>query len=273
MDVTGSIDTKDPEKTNREVRLIYENLFGSTLFDRVEHTLETVVDLFGGKYPGYQECDTAFHDLEHTLQAYLAIARIFDGLIRDNPVAATGEFVTLGLISALGHDTGFIKETWDTEGNGAKYTLVHVDRSKEFMGKYLPKLGFNPAQIQYVKNIISCTGLTVDLSGIQFTSEKERETGHVLGTADFLGQMSDPGYLEKLTKLYEEFKEGGVVGYASAHDLIRRTPTFFEDVVMKRLTQDFHSVCRFAAVHFGGKNLYIDGINRNIARIKEGYSG
>ena len=273
MDVTGSIDTKDPKETNKEVRLIYENLFGSTLFDRVEYTLEVVVDLFDGKYPGYQKCDTAYHDLEHTLQAYLAMARIFDGLIRENPVAATEEFVALGFISALGHDTGFIKETWDTKGSGAKYTLVHVDRSKEFMGKYLLKLGFNPSQIQCVKNIINCTGLAVDLSGIHFASEKERETGYVLGTADFLGQMSDPNYLEKLPKLYEEFKDGGVIGYTSAHDLIRKTPTFFEDFVMKRLTGDFHSVCRFAALHFGGKNLYIDGINRNIARIKEGYSG
>ena len=153
MDVTGSIDTKDPEKTNKEVRLIYENLFSSTLFDRVEYALETVVSLFDGKYPGYQKCDTAFHDLEHTMQAYLAIARIFDGSIRANPVSATEEFVALGFISALGHDTGFVKETWDTEGSGAKYTLVHVDRSKEFMGKYLLKLGFNPTQIQYVKNI------------------------------------------------------------------------------------------------------------------------
>ena len=52
MDVTGNIDTKDPEKTHKEVKRIYENLPVSNLLDRVGHTLEAVVELFGGKYPG-----------------------------------------------------------------------------------------------------------------------------------------------------------------------------------------------------------------------------
>ena len=210
MDVAGSIDTKDPNETNREVRKIYESLFGSTLFDKVEHTLNDLVRLFDGEYPDYQECDTTYHDLEHTLQAYLAMARMFDGLMRENPASMVQEFVVLGLISALGHDTGFIKETGDTEGSGAKYTLIHVARSSEFMGKYLHKLRFNQSEIQHVKNIINCTGLWVDLTRIPFTSEKERIAGYVLGTADYLGQMSDPNYLEKLPMLYQELIEGSM---------------------------------------------------------------
>jgi hypothetical protein len=268
MDVTGTVETKNPNETNKEVRKIHENLFSSILFDKVEYALNDIVKLFDGKYPGYQKCDTEYHDLEHTLQAYLAMARIFDGLIREHPRAITEESVVLGLISALGHDTGFIKETRDTEGSGAKYTLIHVDRSKDFMGKYLPKLAFNPLQIQHVKNIISCTGVWVDLSRIHFTSETEKETGYVLGTADYLGQMSDPNYLEKLPRLYEEFEEGGVSEFASAQDLMKKTPKFFEDFVMKRLTGDFHSVYQFVANHFGGNNLYIEGIERNMAKLK-----
>ena len=95
MDVTGIINTKDPVDTNREVRRIYENLFGSTLFERVEYTLEAIVKLFDGKYPGYQKCDTAYHDLEHTLQAYLATARMFDGLIKETRTASSIEFVII----------------------------------------------------------------------------------------------------------------------------------------------------------------------------------
>jgi hypothetical protein len=268
MDVTGRINTKDPNKTTREVRRIYENLFGLTLFDRVEDTLETVVKLFEGRYPGYQSCDTLYHDLEHTLQAYLAMARIFDGLIRESDGASRKEFLVMGLISALGHDTGFIKETGDNDGSGAKYTLIHVDRSKEFMGKYLPKLGYRRAQVRYIQNMISCTGLGVDISKIPFVRKREKETGYVLGTADFLGQMSDPDYLLKLPQLYEEFKEGGISGYPDAQYLIANTPKFFEDVVIKRLTVDFNSVYRFASNYFKGKNLYIEGITKNISKIK-----
>jgi hypothetical protein len=271
MDVAGNIDTKDPNDTNNEVRRIYTGLFGSTLFDKIDYVLADIVKLFDGRYLGYQKCDTGYHDLEHTLQAYLAVARILDGFIRKNPTATSEEFFVLGLISALGHDTGYIKETLDTEGRGGKYIWIHVDRSKEFMGEYLPKLKFNPSQIQYVKNIICCTDLRTDPSSIHFTSRREKETGYVLGTADLLGQMSDPNYLEKLTKLYEEFKDGNVLGYASVRDLIEKTPAFWNNFVMKRLTEDFNSVYQFAADHFEGENLYISGINRNIALIKEWY--
>jgi hypothetical protein len=230
------------------------------------------VKLFNGEYHGYQQCDTPYHDLEHTLQAYLATARIFDGLLRVNHTAITEEFLALGLISALGHDTGFIKENWDTQGTGAKYTFLHVNRSQEFMGKYLPRLGFSTSQIECVKNIINCTGLKVDLSTISFSSENERKTGYIVGTADYLGQMSDPNYLKKLPKLYLEFKDGGVTDYTSAQDLIKKTPTFFEEFVMKRFKEDFQSVYRFAANHFGGQNIYIDEIRKNIAHVKESYT-
>jgi hypothetical protein len=272
MDTTGNIDTKDPVQTNNEVRDIYKNLFSSDKFEKVDQTVKDVVRLFNGEYPGYQKCDTPYHDLEHTLQAYLATARIFDGLLRTNHTAIPEEFLVLGLISALGHDTGFVKETWDTKGTGAKYTLSHVNRSQKFMADYLFKLGFSPSQIECVKNIINCTGLKVDLSTIPFNSEDERKTGHIVGTADYLGQMSDPYYLKKLPKLYLEFRDGGVTGYNNAQDLLMKTPIFFEEFVMKRFTDDFHSIYRFAANHFGGNNLYIDGINKNIAQLKECYT-
>jgi hypothetical protein len=272
MDVTGEIDTRDPQETNREVKKIFRNMFNSTPFDKVEYALEDIVNLFHGKYPGYKKCDTVYHDLEHTLQAYLAMARLLDGLINENPTGISEEFVVLGLIAALGHDTGFVRKTEDSVGSGAKYTLVHVDRSEEFMGKYLLKQKFNLLQIQSVKNIIGCTGLWADLLKIPFTSEMERETGYILGTADYLGQMSDPDYIVKLPKLYNEYKEGGFLEYASAQDLISKTPSFFEKFVMKRLKEDYHSVYRFAANHFGGKNSYIDGINRNIDQIREQFT-
>ena len=265
MDVTGKIDTKDPNDTNKEVRKIYENLFGLALFDRVEYTLNDIVRLFEGKYPGYQKCDTGYHDLEHTLQAYLAAARIFDGLIRETSARMPMEFVALGLIATIGHDTGFIKEIWDTDGSGAKYTLTHVSRSNEFMAKYLLKSKFSSSHIQSVQNIINCTGVeVVDLSKIHFASEREKEAGCILGTADYLGQMSDPAYVEKLPLLYDEYEEGHFPGYDSAQDLLEKTPKFFEDVVMKRLIEEYRSVYRFAATHFGGKNLYIEGIRRNL---------
>ncbi len=269
MDITGNINTEDPIDTNKEVKKIYGKLFGSALFDKVEFVLEDITKLFNGLYPSYAKCDTGYHDLEHTLQAYLATARIISGLVHEHPTAISEEFVVLGLISALGHDTGYIRERDDIEGKGGKYTQIHMNRSREFMGKYLSKLKYNLQQIQYVQNIISCTGLLINMLSIPFTSEMERKTGHILGTADLIGQMSDPNYLEKLPKLYDEFNDGGVSGYKSAKDLIEKTPAFWEVIVMKRLKEDFHSVYQFAANYFEGNNYYITGVNRNIAQISQ----
>ena len=72
-------------------------------------------------------------------------------------------------------------------------------------------------------------------------------TGYIVGTADFLGQMSDPNYIQKLPSLFNEYEEGGVPGYSSSDDLIAKTPAFFKQFVMKRLTDDFHSVYRYLA--------------------------
>ena len=269
MDITGNINTENPNDTNKEVKKIYEKLFSSTLFDKVEFVLDDITKLFNGLYPPYAKCDTGYHDLEHTLQAYLAMARIISGLFREHPTAISEEFVVIGLISALGHDTGYIREKDDIEGNGGKYTQIHMNRSREFMGKYLSKLKCSPQQIQYVQNIISCTGLKIDMLSIPFTSEMEKETGYILGTADLIGQMSDPNYLDKLPKLYDEFNDGGVLGYRSEKELIEKTPAFWENIVMKRLKEDFHSVYRFAANYFDGNNYYIAGVNKNIAHISQ----
>ncbi len=268
MDVTGTIDTRSPERTNREVKRIYEGLFGPGLFDPVDSVVGDVSSLFNGTYPGYQSCDTAYHDVEHTLQTYLATARIFDGMIRERKSAMSRELVTLGLIAILGHDTGFIKAAGDDDGHGGKYTLVHVERSKEFMGRLLTGHGFDAHLVASVNNLISCTGLNVSLSAIPFASARERLAGCVVGTADYLGQMSDPDYLEKLPRLYEEYKEGSVPGFESADDLIKKSPKFFEEFVLGRLNRDFEGVYRFAAKHFGGRDLYTEAIKKNLALIK-----
>ncbi|OGO39858.1 MAG: hypothetical protein A2147_04455 [Chloroflexi bacterium RBG_16_57_8] len=268
MDVTLTVDTKDPRATNDFVRRIYGDRLGPDLFARVERTLTDIVRLFAGRYPGYAACDTIYHDLEHTLQAYLAAARIFDGMLRATPRQVSDRDVALGLISTLGHDTGYIKKSGDRTGTGAKYSLVHVDRSREFMSSYLSEQNFDQREIRCVNDMISCTGLTVDVSRVLWHANGSAAAGFVVGTADYLGQMSDPCYPQKLPGLYQEYVEGNVEGYESAQDLLVKTPEFFHGFVMKRLEDDYRGVYRFAENHFGGENRYLLGIERNLALLE-----
>ena len=49
-------------------------------------------------------------------------------------------------------------------------------------------------------------------------------------SADLIGQMADPQYLQKLSRLFQEFVETGAdkaLGYQSAADLAESYPSFF----------------------------------------------
>jgi hypothetical protein len=93
--------------------------------------------------------------------------------------------------------------------------------------------------------------------------------------------MADRCYLEKCRdRLYPEFVLGGValptsaegyrkVIYASGLDLLRQTPDFMQQVRTKRLDGEFEAAYRYVEILFGGRNPYIEAIERNLAFIKE----
>ena len=96
----------------------------------------------------------------------------------------------------------------------------------------------------------------------------------MLGTADIIAQMSDRCYLEKCRdRLYAEFVEGGitrkktgegeVVVFASPEDLLRKTPSFYQNA-SRRLETDLGGAYKYAEAHFGGSNLYMDAVRENI---------
>src|SRR5690606_10931 len=106
------------------------------------------------------------------------------------------EMVELGLLAILMHDTGYLKRRDDTGGTGAKYTLIHVERSMEFAAELLRENHFTDSEINAVQNMIRCTGVNVNLAAIPFQSEEERIAGFALGTADLLGQMAAKDYVD-----------------------------------------------------------------------------
>ena len=53
---------------------------------------------------------------------------------------------TLGVITALFHDSGYIRHAaYETERNGAEFTKVHDERSAQFLDKYLASVGLDLA--------------------------------------------------------------------------------------------------------------------------------
>lgn len=193
--------------------------------------------------------------------------------------AISQHYFQLGIIAILLHDTGYLRRRSDAGGTGAKYTITHVLRSGEFAREFLSEKGFAAGDIAAVRNMISCTGVDTQLSKIPFQNEEEKIAGHALGTADLLGQMAADDYVEKLPALYAEFHEASefshdklnmVSTFASAQDLIQKTPGFWEKYVRQKLEKDFNALYRFLNDPYpDGPNFYVDKIQSNMVKIRK----
>ena len=239
--------------------------------------------LFEGRYPGYLPCDTLYHDARHTLDMTLAMARLIDG--HDRMAAKERRLgprrAVLGVVIALLHDAGYMRRVSESGvENGAVFTKVHVSRSADFLARYLPTIGFG-AEAELASRLVHFTGYEMDVDDIKVADPKDRQIGHMVGTADLIGQMSGRMYLEKCREfLYKEFVLGSiaretlpdgreVVRYASAEDLIYKTPGFYEYVARERINRKLGGADRYAEAHFDGPSLYQAEIDANMRYLRE----
>jgi hypothetical protein len=257
------VNMDDPLSVLAEVKITVSMIFEDFDFERVDLAFTDFMDLFAGRYPGYRKCNTRYHDLKHTTDTFMAMARLIHGAAIKG-IKITRRGTSLSLISALMHDTGYIQTVDDQTGTGAKYTLTHVDLSIDFMRHYFADKGYPEEDFIFCRNIIKCTGVDVRLESIQFFSSENEILGKILGTADLLGQMADRAYLAKLIHLYHEFREGGVAGYENELDLLRKTPDFYR-MTLERFETELDGVWRYMRRHFRARwNLDDDPYKRTI---------
>jgi hypothetical protein len=262
---------ENPLEFLKETEEIVSLIFPHFDFYLIRKTFEDLEKLFGGKYPGYRGCNTRYHDLKHTMHCFVVMARLLHGAFI-NGIIFKGNYVTLGLISALMHDTGYIQSADDNKGTGGKYTLVHIGRSIKFMEGYFYKNGFSLGDYIFCRDCLKCTGIKVKIKKIQFESYEHEILGKILGTADLIGQMADRDYLEKLKFLYKEFKEGGVSIYCNELDLLKSTPDFWEST-KQRFVSEYGNVDRYLRDHFRviwgiDRDLLSEVIERNMKYLK-----
>jgi hypothetical protein len=262
---------ENPSEAMAEVKKIILLMFPDFDFDEIDRIFFDILKLFRGKYSGYRRCNTRYHDINHTMDCFLVMAKLMHGAYADGIIFTKGD-VSLGLISALMHDTGYIQTVAENKGTGAKYTLCHIERSIEFMGKYFQVNKFPSEWLPICRNFLKCTGLDVKIAEISFQTREHEILGQMLGAADLIGQMADKHYLEKLRFLYREFKEGGVPGYVDEADLLKKTPGFWE-MVKQRFVSELGQVNLYLRHYFQARygidqDLYRLAIDRNIERLK-----
>ena len=282
-DVTNRINVEDPNRVRDAILAMFAARYPDIDLAPLAQPFSDFHALFDGKLAGYLACDTLYHDIRHTLDMTLAMARLVDGHDR---VCAESERLgarraALGVLIALLHDSGYLKRSSERQvENGAIFTKIHVSRSADFLAAYLPRIGFE-AEAQAAARLVHFTGYEMAIEDIPVRDEKDRLLGCMVGTADLIGQMSDRMYLEKVRRfLYEEFvwakiareelPDGReIVRYSSAEDLIIKTPGFYEYVARDRINKKLDAVDRYAEPHFGGDNLYQSAIECNMRFLRQ----
>ena len=282
-DVTNRVNVESPAQVREAVLRLYATRYPGADFAPLERAFDDFHALYEGRYPGYLACDTLYHDLRHTLDMTLAMARLVDGHERAcAPADRLGaRRAILGVLVALLHDSGYLKRNTESEvPNGAVFTKVHVSRSADFISAYLPKLGY-VAEAPLASRLVHFTGYEMDVEDIRVDDPRDRLVGCMVGTADLIGQMSDRMYLEKVREfLYEEFVWGKIareqladgreiVRYSSPDDLIIKTPGFYEYVARTRIQKKLDAADRYAESHFDGPSLYQSEIDRNMDFLRE----
>jgi hypothetical protein len=277
-DVTNSVQVSSTAAVSEAVGELFASAWPGEAFDRVATAFEEFERLFAGRMPGYHGVDTVYHDRQHSLDMTLAMARLLVGYESSvEPHLRFGsERAVMALVTSLFHDAGYIREFDDRlHRNGAEFTLYHVTRSARFLARFLPSIGME-SWVPVSTRIVHFTGYEIKLSQIELADGRDRKCGHLLGTADLIAQMADRCYLEKCRdRLYPEFVLGGIaaapgsdgtmqVRYSSGLDLLRQTPQFIRETRTARLNGEFEHAYRYVEPLFGGKNPYLEAIDRNV---------
>jgi hypothetical protein len=282
-DVTNRVNVEKPKDVRDAVLRLFGARYPGASFSALERAFDDFQALFEGRYPGHLACDTLYHDIRHTLDMTLAMARLVDGHDRNcAPSERLGaRRAAMGILIALLHDAGYLKRSSEANvANGAVFTKVHVSRSADFIAAYLPKIGFS-AEAPTAARLVHFTGYEMDIADIPVADPRDRMIGCMVGTADLIGQMSDRMYLEKVRHfLYEEFiwakiareqlADGReIVRYSSPDDLIFKTPIFYDYVARTRIQKKLEGADRFADSHFDGPSPYQAAIERNMGFLRD----
>ncbi len=280
FDVSARVKVTDPDCVQKEIKLILSRRFPQADLSIVDQAFAYFSYCYSGEHPDYHAIETPYHDIQHVLDVTLATVRLMDGYELKHPEKSLGfERVRLGLIVSLFHDSGYLRYSDDYKTrHGAEHTPIHVSRSGLFIERFLKEHGLSEYS-SIASTLVQFTGIEQKIEALQFEDNTWLTIGYMIGTADLMAQMADRLYVQKChAHLFTEFSIAGMtqrkasdgsveVIFADADDLVKKTPAFIQDAIENRLSKSFHRVYEYAAVFFGGRNLYMESIEKNRSEI------
>ncbi len=287
-DLSRLVNVMDELALRDEVHGIIGAVYPGFDFKRLDKTYANIINLYNGMHSGYLKSDNPYHDLEHTMMVFLAKARLLHGYQTvhgddpENSISAEGAL--MGLEGALFHESGMVLSIDERGGTGAKFRDTHEKRGIEFTREYKKKhdniygnerseeKAGAERELKFLTNVLRGTDLDQKPDDIRFSTYEEEVVSKMLGTADLLGQMSDPNYIFKLPYLYLEFIEAGITGFEGPVELIAKHGEF-HDEMFRRMDNDLGGMRRHMRIHFReymdmDRDLYQECIAKNLKRSK-----
>jgi hypothetical protein len=259
-----------------KVSTVFANL-NSTDAEMPAKALDLANALFSGEHPGFEACDTAFHDFDHTLEAGLALLELIQAQRRKNVVLRlTPHQELLAFVATLFHDSGYIKRKGDLAGSGAKFSNTHVGRGVFIAWDLLDGFRLNSTDLRLVQNSILATATTAVPETLGFRSQAERFAAGLVATGDILGQFAAEDYPVRLPGLYLEFREaalysrlqaGGPAAYRTLMDLFSATNDFCRSYIRSVLDDNWGGLYHLLDEP-NGRNRYMEQIETNLQRVQ-----
>ena len=188
-------------------------------------------------------CDCPYHDIQHTILVTDVGFSILQGRQLARGDLTSNDWIQ-AVVAMLFHDIGYLRSLLAEDEPGtcvtgesghrvtppegstdAFMTPYHVSRGKLFIKHRFAKDPVIDASV--VADCIEMTRFPVPAGGAYLVADS---LAGLVRAADLIGQMADPQYLQKLSRLYAEFVETGQaarMGFANADALRAGFPDFF----------------------------------------------
>ncbi len=262
--------TTSIDRIQSKLRLHFEAAFG----DRESLRLRAMLDAAEQAITVLARTDAPYHNCEHTLLVCLVGQQILRGKqALGDPVSAQ-EWLHY-IVALLFHDIGYVKDLLpgDIEGSlvsdglggwrqlpsgatDAFLTPIHVDRGVAHVRLLFAHNPWIDAEI--LTTYIESTRFPVP-EEVRSQPRSRFQWQDLVRSADLIGQLADPAYLQKLPALYEEFVDCGRAqadGLTSYRDLVARFPRFYRLVVEPLVGVGFEALNAHAEGRRWGASLH-----------------
>lgn len=248
--------------TTKNIRTTSLKLFNK-YDNRLKVLYDSLIEICNNGNEKYHKLETKYHDIYHFLTSTTVFLDVYTSIINKEIIKPNESDFFCGVVAIMYHDIGFLKLKEDDNGTGAQYINTHVERGCHFIGNNFDDILTNEEKSR-ICGLIMVTDYFKKVDNLEID-----HVGACVALGDWLSQMGDEQYVEKLSKLYQEFDEfqkyHNLNMYSGLQDLINKTPGFWYKLVKPLLETKFYALYEYTSSN------YIKMVENNINNLVDKY--